>query len=75
VTPLDALRDAAELVRLLSGWQWQTRHAARLNGASWDEIGAAVGSTGDEARARFIAALDRQEAVSPGTTRHYREVT
>lgn len=72
VSPLDALRDAAELVALLSGWQWQTMHAARLAGSSWEEIGTALGLTGENARTRFVEALARQEAVRPGSTTSFR---
>jgi hypothetical protein len=71
--PLDALRDATELVALLSGWQWQAIHAARVDGASWDEIGHATGTSGEQARTNYVAALDRHERVRPGSTEQYRE--
>lgn len=74
VDALDALRDAAELVALLSGWQWQAMHIARAHGASWGEVGAAVGIGGERARDVFVEALDRQEAIRPGSTRCFRDV-
>jgi hypothetical protein len=38
VDPLDALRDTAELVALLTGWQWQAVYAARADGADWGRL-------------------------------------
>lgn len=73
VDALDALHDAAELVALLSGWQWQAIHAARVAGASWEQVGQAIGTTSDSARASFVEALDRQDNIRPGTTDRYRE--
>ncbi|MCD2195874.1 helix-turn-helix domain-containing protein [Actinomycetospora endophytica] len=55
--------DTAELDALLSGWQSQAMHAARADGASWDEVGAATGVSGERAREVIVEALDRQEAI------------
>lgn len=74
VDALDALRDTVELVALLLGWQRQAMHAARANGASWDEVGAAAGIGGERARDVFVEALDRQEAIRPGSTLCFRDV-
>jgi len=73
VDPLDVLRDAAELVRLLSGWQWQAVHAARTGEASWEQIAAATGVTVEQARADYAVALDRQERIGAEVAA-YREV-
>ena len=63
VSALDALRDNTELVELLTGWQWQAMYAARREGASWEQIGIAMGTTPDVVRAGYVAVLDRQELV------------
>ena len=63
VDPLDALRDATELVSLLAGWRWQTVHAARRAGATWDEIADATRTTVEQARADYAAAIDRQQRI------------
>lgn len=68
VDPIEALAAAHELVTLLSGWQWQTMCSARENGATWDEIGHAVGTTGEDARANYAAAVERQELHGSGLT-------
>jgi hypothetical protein len=74
VAALDALRDVAELVALLSGWQWEAMHSERLAGASWDEIGAAVGVRGGDARDRFLEVLENQEVLSLGSAARCRDV-
>lgn len=71
---LDALRDSTELVELLAGWQWQAMHAARRDRASWEQIGRAVCSTAERARAGYANVLDRQEQVLNRDASHYREV-
>ena len=43
ITALDALRANAELVQLLLGRRWYVIQDAREAGATWDEIGEAVG--------------------------------
>ncbi|GAA4855501.1 hypothetical protein GCM10023201_57310 [Actinomycetospora corticicola] len=74
VSALEALRDSRELVELLSGWQWQAVHAARRDGTSWEQIAATSGTTDEQARAEYVAVLDRQEAVLGRDVRAYREV-
>jgi hypothetical protein len=43
VTPLDALRANAELVNRLTAERWVAMRAAREQGASWEQIGQALG--------------------------------
>ncbi len=71
--PLDALRDAAELITLLSGWRWQAVYAARVEqGASWAEIGQATGVTAEQAQADYCEAVERQERYGLGDVTRYR---
>lgn len=70
---LDALRDGAELIDLLAGWQWQAVYAARKDGASWEEIGAATRTTDELARTLYVAILDRQTQVLGRDVSGYRE--
>ena len=66
-TPLDALRDATELITLLSGWRWQAVYAARAEqGATWDEIGQATGVATEQAQDDYHAAVERQERYGIG---------
>lgn len=74
VTALDALRDSHELVTLLSAWQWQAVHAALRDGASWNQIAATTGTTLEQARADYVAMLDRQEQVLGREVSTYRAV-
>src|SRR5262245_33818368 len=61
-TPLRALAANARLVRLLTGWRWITMLDAREQGATWDEVAAALGMDGAaEARDVYRAAIERQE--------------
>jgi hypothetical protein len=73
VTPLDALRDATELIGLLSGWRWQAVYAARIeHGASWAEIGQATRTTATQAEADYREAVERQERYGIGDVTRYR---
>jgi len=74
VDPLDALRDTAELVALLTGWQWQAVYAARADGADWGQIADAIGTTVERARYDYIAAVERQERCGIASADAYREV-
>lgn len=74
VDPLDALRGSAELIRLLSGWQWQAVYAARRDGATWAQVADALGVTVHEARADFVAALERMDSIRSGGSAGYRSV-
>lgn len=64
---LDALRDSAELVALLTGWQWQAVFAARTDGASWAQIGTAIQQTANQARESYREAIEEQEQKEYGT--------
>ncbi|MFB7619275.1 hypothetical protein [Kitasatospora sp. NPDC056181] len=60
-TPLHALAANAELVTLLTGRRWFVMRDAREQGSSWDEIGAALGISGDDARAYYERKIELQE--------------
>lgn len=74
VDPLDALRSGSELVNLLAGWRWQAVHAARVDGATWEQIGSVTDHTAAQARAAYIEAIDRLERRSERPTQAYRKV-
>ncbi|MCD2188261.1 hypothetical protein [Actinomycetospora soli] len=74
VSALDALRDSHELVELLTAWQWQAVHAARRDGASWEQIATTMGVTVNQARAEYAAVLDRQEQALGRDVSAYRAV-
>lgn len=61
VTALDALKANAELVQLLTGRRWYVMRDARQAGATWDEIGEALGMSSQEAREWYREAIERQE--------------
>lgn len=63
VHPLDALRANSELVRLLSGWQWQAVYDARWRGHTWPQIADALGVTVEQTRASYGEVIDRQERL------------
>jgi len=65
VGPLDALAANHELTRLLRGWQWHAIRAARETGATWADIGRAVGATAEEARADYLDHI-RRPPTRPG---------
>jgi len=62
VDPLAALAANHELTRLLRGWQWHAIRAARAAGATWSDIGRAVGTTAEEARAGYLDHIGHAEA-------------
>jgi len=68
VSPLDALAANYELTGLLLGWQWHAMRAARETGASWSDIGRAVGTTAEQARAGYLDHICRAEAHGAGLT-------
>lgn len=53
----DGFRDTTELLSVLTGWRWQVVQAAREAGASWKEIGAAIGASAEQAEAEHAAAV------------------
>ena len=74
VHPLDALRANSELVRLLSGWQWQAVYDARWRGHTWPQIADALGVPVDQARAGYGEVIDRQERLLGRDVDLYRAV-
>lgn len=72
--PLDALRDSAELVELLTGWQWQAIYAARRDGATWAEIAAVLKVKTEQTQNDYVDLLDRQERILGRDVSAYREV-
>jgi len=65
VTALDGLAAATQLVEMVTGQRWSLMLAARESGATWDQIGAAVGASGEQARSRYREAITRQERCAP----------
>ncbi len=63
-SPLEALAATAELIQRLEGTRWQAIQAAREAGASWAEIGEAIGTTGQRAGQIYRAAIEAQEEHS-----------
>ncbi|MDD7967793.1 hypothetical protein [Actinomycetospora lemnae] len=59
-----ALAAQHELASLLKGWRWQTVAAARAEGATWDDVAAATGTTAEAARADHARQLTRAEAAA-----------
>lgn len=59
--PLEALASSHALHRALAGWQTALVKEALAAGASWEDIGAALGSTKQGAWARFRVALGDHE--------------
>lgn len=71
---LDALRDSAELVALLTGWQWQAVHAARREGTTWSDIATVLKVSTEQARNGYAEVLDRQERILGRDVTSYRGV-
>jgi hypothetical protein len=65
VTALDALRANAQLVDLLVGRRWYVMQAAREEGATWDEIGSALGMTQQGAHDLYQRRIATREQVLP----------
>jgi hypothetical protein len=66
--PLEALRANREVVEIMTGWRWQAMRAAREQGCRWNEIGEALGLDAEEAKATYIAAVERQELAAHVTS-------
>lgn len=66
--PLEALRANREVVELMTGWRWHAMRAAREQGYGWHEIGEALGLDAEEAKATYIAAVERQELAAHVTS-------
>lgn len=65
VVALEALSANAQLVELLVSRRWYVMQAAREAGASWDEIGRALGQSGQEAESWYSATIAHREEVVP----------
>lgn len=61
MSALDSLRANARIVNLLTGWRWQIVELAREEGATWEEIGQALGVTRQSAHAAYAEAIAGQE--------------
>ena len=65
---LDSLRANAQLVRLLTGWRWFVMQQAREEGATWDQIGEALGMTRQAAWEWYKRNIEEQETYAPRST-------
>lgn len=63
---LDSLRANLRIVSLLTGWRWIAMQQAREEGATWDQIGDALGMTRQAAWEWFKRHIEEQEDYSPG---------
>jgi hypothetical protein len=61
VSPLDALRANAELVQLLTARRWSVMQEAREQGASWAEVGEALGVSRQAAWEFYQRAIESDE--------------
>jgi hypothetical protein len=68
ISPVQALAANAELTGLLSGWQWHATRAAREQGAGWEQIAQALGTTARQARADYLTRVERAERHAPAFT-------
>jgi len=64
VGPLEALRANAELVQLLTARRWSVIQEAREQGASWTEVGEALGVSRQAAWEFYQRAINGQEQNS-----------
>jgi hypothetical protein len=62
VRPLEALRANAELVQLLVARRWSVMQEAREHGASWTEVGDALGVSRQAAWEFYQRAIEGQES-------------
>lgn len=65
VSALDALAASRELINLVTKQRWCVMQAAREDGASWDEIGKTLGTSGQEARRWYGQAIARRAEIDP----------
>jgi hypothetical protein len=66
VTGLDALRASRRVVDLLTGARWHMMRQAREEGASWRDIGQALGMTRQAAHDFYRRKIEQQEHDAPG---------
>ena len=65
VTALDALRANARAVDLLTGRRWYVMKSAREDGATWAQIGEALGMTKQAAHDFYRRKIEEQETYLP----------
>lgn len=58
---LDSLRANAEMVKLLTGWRWFVMQQAREEGATWEQVGEALGMTRQAAWDWYKRNIEQQE--------------
>lgn len=58
VSALEALTASSKLTELIHRTQWLEVRACREEEASWADIGAALGVSGDEARAEYVQVIE-----------------
>lgn len=61
VGALEGLTAGARLVEAVDRGRWLLMRAAREDGASWEQVGATVGMTGEQARAWYADEVDAHE--------------
>jgi hypothetical protein len=66
VAGLDALRASRRVVELLTGARWHMMRQAREEGASWSDIGQALGMTRQAAYDFYRRRIEQQEQDAPG---------
>jgi hypothetical protein len=66
VAGLDALRASRRVVELLTGARWHMMRQAREEGASWSDIGQALGMTRQAAHDFYRRRIEQQEQDAPG---------
>ena len=66
ISALDSLRANLKIVTLLTGWRWIVMQQAREEGATWDQIGDALGMTRQAAWEWFRRHIEEQEHYPPG---------
>lgn len=63
---LDALQANSVMVQTLLGQRTDAMFLAREQGATWDQIGRALGITGQSARTQYQQAIEREGLGVPG---------
>jgi hypothetical protein len=66
VAGLDALRASRRVVELLTGARWHMMRQAREEGASWSDIGQALGMSRQAAHDFYRRKIEQQEHDAPG---------
>jgi hypothetical protein len=66
IAGLDALRASRRVVDLLTAARWHMMRQAREEGASWNDIGQALGMTRQAAHDFYRRKIDQWEQDTPG---------